>query len=412
MSVLREKKLLLGITGGIAVYKACEVVRNLTDLGVEVQVAMTEAAQKFVTPLTFETLTGKPVLTNLFSTSEMVSTRHIEVPRTADRVLICPATANFLGKSANGLADDLLSVMVMVAGAKKTIYCPAMNSDMWANPAVQQNVARLKQQGALFIDPEFGQLACGTTGIGRLAAVERITARTKIELLRNQDFANKHILITAGPTEEALDPVRFITNASSGKMGFTLAEAALSQGARVTLVSGPTALVPPEEATVIKVRSASEMETAVLDCFTTTDVVIMAAAVSDYRPVDYSSTKIKKGGEHITVELQKNPDILARLGKQKKHQLLVGFAVETENIIANASQKLRDKNLDLIVANNPLVAGAGFQSDTNEVTLINRAGEEKQLALMSKFEVSLNILMEIAILLGIKPSPFKTTIHV
>ena len=412
MSVLQGKKLLLGITGGIAVYKVCEVVRNLSQLGAEIQVAMTQSAQKFVTSLTFETLSGQPVMTNLFPENEMVTTRHIEVPRNAHRVLVCPATANFLGKAANGIADDLLSVMVMVAGAKKTVYCPAMNSDMWANPAVQNNIAILKKQGASFIDPEYGQLACGTEGIGRLSAIERIISRMKIELLRTNDFAGKHILVTTGPTEEAIDPVRFITNASSGKMGFALAEAALSRGAKVTLVTGPTKLIPPDDAILVKVRSAAEMGKAVLDVFPVTDVVIMAAAVSDYRPMAYSAAKIKKGSDRITLELQKTNDILAKLGKQKKNQLLVGFAVETENIIANASHKLREKNLDLIVANNPLVEGAGFQTDTNVVIFINREGEEKHLSLMSKFEVSLNILEEIAILLGIKPSPFKTTIHV
>jgi phosphopantothenoylcysteine decarboxylase/phosphopantothenate--cysteine ligase len=317
-----------------------------------------------------------------------------------------------LGKAANGIADDLLSTIVMVAGLEKTIFCPAMNSDMWANPIVKQNLEKLKENGAEFVDPEYGELACKTVGEGRLAASEKIIAKVKIELLRSNDFLGKHVLITAGPTEEALDPVRYITNASSGKMGFALAEAALSKGASVTLISGPTSLIPLDGISTIFVRSADEMKKAVLDAYPSSDIVIMAAAVSDYKPSHYSKSKIKKSGDKISLQLIKNDDILAELGKDKNNRILVGFAVETDNEIASASDKLRNKNLDMIIVNNPNQEGAAFQFDTNQVTIINRTGEEKNLSLMSKFDVSLYIMDEISALAGLKPQFFESTVQV
>ena len=412
MNRLQEKKLLFGVTGGIAAYKSCEVVRILKKLDVNVQVAMTKAAQKFVSPLTFETLSNQPVLTEMFQENGMVATRHIDVPRETDSFLICPATANFIGKVANGIADDLLSTMVMVARLKKTIICPAMNSDMWANPIVQRNINILKELGVAFVEPEHGSLACNTEGVGRLANIDRIISKVKIELLRTDEFAGKCFLISAGPTEEVLDPVRYITNASSGKMGFALAEAALSRGAEVTLVNGPTQLVAPDDASVCFVRSAEEMKSAILSAYSKSDVVIMSAAVSDYKPASVSSSKIKKSADNISLKLKKNPDILAELGENKGDRLLIGFAVETDNIMTNAAEKLRKKNLDLIVVNDPNVEGAGFNTDTNVVTLINREGIEKSLSLMPKFEVAQAILDEIAILKGLRPKPFEDTIQV
>ena len=412
MTSLQGKKLLLGITGGIAVYKVGDIIRNFVKLGVDVQVAMTEAACQFVKPLTFETLSNNPVLTKMFVENEMVATRHIGIPRSAAVILICPATANFIGKVANGLADDLLSTMIMVAGTKKTVFCPSMNSDMWANPIVQKNLSQLKENGSSIIEPEYGDLACNTEGVGRLADLERIISKVKIELLCANDFSGKKFLITAGPTEEALDPVRYITNASSGKMGYALAEAALSRGAAVNLISGPTSLAPPDDANTIFVRNADEMKKAALDVYADSDVVIMAAAISDYRPSSYSSSKIKKGAEKIDLQLQKTTDILAEMGETKNKRILIGFAVETDNITPNAIKKLKMKNLDLIVVNNPNDKGAAFKADTNLVTLINRDGKQKDLPLMSKFDVGLYIMDEIANFQGNKISPSNSAIQV
>ena len=412
MNTLQDKNLLLGITGGIAIYKVCDIVRDLVKSGIRVQIAMTNSARKFVTPLTFETLSNQPVMTGMFVENEMVATRHIDLPRDSNAVLICPATANFIGKAANGIADDLLSTMVLVAGAKKTIFCPAMNSDMWANPIVQNNLARLRESGSSIVEPEYGDLACKTVGIGRLAKIERIISKVKIELLRTNDFSGKKFLITAGPTEEALDPIRYITNFSSGKMGYALAEAALSRGGEVTLISGPTTLNPPDDAHTIFVRSAEEMKEATLDVYSDSDIIIMAAAISDYRPAAYSSSKIKKSTDKIDLSLKKTADVLAYMGKNKNGRILVGFAVETDNMVPNAVKKLKKKNLDLIVANDPNVKGAAFRADTNLVTLVNRNGTEKELSLMSKLEVGLSIMTEIAGIIGKKNSHFESTVQV
>lgn len=396
MNTLQDKKLLLGITGGIAAYKSCDLVRDFVKSGIQVQVVMTGSACKFVSPLTFETLSNHPVMTDMFIEHDMVATRHIDIPRDTNAILICPATANFIGKVANGIADDLLSTMVMVAGAKKTIICPAMNSDMWANPVVRKNLAFLRENRFFIVEPEYGDLACKTVGIGRLAHIERIISKVKIELLRTNNFTGKKFLITAGPTEEALDPIRYITNFSSGKMGYALAEAALSRGGEVTLISGPTSLKPPDDANTIFVRSAEEMKKATLDVYPKSDVIIMAAAVSDYRPVAYSSSKIKKSTAKMDLTLEKTTDVLAYMGKNKNGRILVGFAVETDNMVPNAVKKLKEKNLDLIVANDPKVEGAAFRADTNQVTLINRNGTEKDLSLMSKLDVGLYIMAEIS----------------
>ncbi len=414
MPVLEGKKALVGITGGIAAYKAVQVVRELRRLGARVQVVMTRAAQEFVSPLTFETLSGQPVLTDLFGKETGVGVRHVEIPAAADLFLVCPATANFLGKVAHGIADDLLTTMALVAGAPKTLICPAMNTAMWENPAVQENVQHLKKLGYRFIGPEFGELASGAEGegMGRLAAVERIVSRAKIELLHTDTLAGSHFVISAGPTEEPLDPVRFLTNASSGKMGYALAEAALSMGATVTLITGPTVLLPPDGAEVIKVRTALDMHKAVLSAAKGAHCVIMAAAVADYRPAEISPQKLKKAGETLQLKLVKNPDILGELGARKENLCLVGFAVETENAVANAAEKMRGKNLDMVVVNNPMQEGAGFHTDTNIVTILTRDGDEIALPKMSKFEVALRIMDEVAVLMGRKPPRFRQTIEV
>ncbi len=412
MSVLTNKKLIIGVTGGIASYKVCDVIRSLKDLGADVQVIMTRNANKFVTPLTFESLSNNPVLTEMFAEDESVATRHIDIARDCDALLICPATANIIGKITNGIADDLLSTIIMVAGEKKTILAPAMNTDMWNNPIVQKNVSKIKDLGYGFIEPEFGLLACRTEGIGKLAAVERIVSKIKIKLLQTEEFRNKHFLITAGPTQEAIDPVRFLTNNSSGKMGFSLAEAALSRGAKVTLVSGPTSLNPPEDVDFKTVQTAEEMKKIVDEVYSSSDVLIMSAAVSDYRSAAISSTKIKKNSKSLNIDLEKTTDILAELSTKKNNRIFVGFAIETDNIIANAHEKMLKKSLDIIVANNPLVEGAGFGTDTNVVTILSQSGDEICLPKMNKFEVALHILDEVAVLLELRPPKFRSAIQV
>lgn len=414
MPVLEGKKVLLGVTGGIAAYKAAYVVRELRRLGAEIEVVMTHAAQEFVGPLTFETLSGRPVLTDLFEKGKMVGVRHVDVAVSADLVLVCPATANILGKVARGIGDDLLSTMIMVAGPHKTLFCPAMNSSMWANPAVQENVSRLKEMGFHFVGPDYGELASEVegVGIGRLADPQRIVSRAKIALLHSDVLAGTHLVISAGPTEEPIDPVRFITNASSGKMGYALAEAALTMNASVVLVSGPTNLTPPDGVEFVRVRTALEMHDAVVQAAKGAHGVIMAAAVADYRPAEVSPQKIKKNGDKLRLELVKNPDILAELGEKKENLCLVGFAVETENAIANAAEKMRRKNLDMIVVNDPTQEGAGFYTDTNIVTILTRDGQEIALPRMSKFEVALHIMDEVAVLLGRKPPRFRQAIEV
>lgn len=412
MSVLENKKLIIGVSGGIASYKVCEIIRALTELGADVQVIMTENATRFVTPLTFESLSNNPVLIEMFPENETVATRHIDLVRECDKILLCPATANIIGKISNGIADDLLTTLVMVAGAEKTILAPAMNTDMWSNPIVQRNITSLKDLRYGIIEPEVGLLACRTEGIGKLAAVERIVSKIKIELLQTNEFKNKHFLITAGPTNESLDPVRYLTNNSTGKMGFALAEAALSRGAEVTLVSGPTSLLPPEGAEFKSVKTAEDMEKAVSEFFISADIVVMAAAVSDYKPAKVSAAKIKKKQDNLTLELTKTTDILNSISGKKDKRIFVGFAVETENLVANATIKMQNKNLDLIVANNPLTEGAGFAADTNIVTILNRSGDELSLPKMSKFEVALHILDEIAVLIELRPPKFKSAIQV
>lgn len=386
-----EKKILVGVTGGIAAYKTCEIIRELKWNHAEIQVVMTNAAKEFITPLTLATLSENPVLTEMFGESYSTSTVHIEAARWANAILICPATANTIGKIASGIADNLLTTLVMATTAP-VIFCPAMNREMYANAIYQQNVAKLKQAGYSFVESEVGELACGEFGWGRLADSIHIIDKLKKVLLSTAELKGKKVLVTAGRTEEPLDPVRFITNYSSGKMGFAMAEAAALKGAAVTLISGPNHLQPPDDVKYTSVQTSDQMAEAVIQSAAEQDVIIMAAAVADFKPETFFKHKIKKADQLSSVNLIKTKDILREIGKNKGDKILVGFAVETENEIENAKRKLVEKNLDLIVVNNPLEQGAAFGSDTNIVTLIDSQGNTEKFPLMSKREVAVKIL--------------------
>ncbi len=385
--LLDGKRVLLGVTGGIAAYKSCELLRGLVKLGAEVQVVMTRAATKFVAPLTFETLSGRPVLTDLFAREAGASaTVHIEMARWPDAAVVAPATYDFIGKLASGLADEALTA-VLAAAEVPVVICPAMNSRMYDKPALRRNLEALRGWGYRIVGPEKGELAEGEVGWGRLADPEKILDTVKLVLLRHDALAGKRVLVTAGPTQEPLDPVRFVSNRSSGKMGYALAEAALWAGAEVTLVSGPCQLRPPEGVDLRPVRTAEEMLREVEERWSGTDVLFMVAAVSDYRPSRVSDHKIKKN-QALQLELEQTPDILGWAGRHKGDRLLVGFAVETQNELEFGQQKLRGKNLDLIVINNPLEPGAAFEADTNRVTLLDADGHVESWPLMSKIELA------------------------
>ena len=386
--MLKNKTIILGVTGCIAAYKSAQIVRDLKKLGADVWVAMTEEATKFVTPLTFRTLSGNPVITDLFSEElAKLPVPHISLTERADLLLVVPATANILAKVSSGIADDSLSTMIL-ASKCPVIFAPAMNSNMWKAEATQDNVSKLKLRGYKFAGPEFGPLACGDEGIGRLSPVETIIKKVKKELLPSQDLLGLRFLVTAGPTRESIDPVRFISNRSSGKMGYAVAEAAAKRGASVALVSGPTNLTPPSQAEFIKVETAEEMCKATMNRFNKVDVVIMAAAVADFKPKITETQKIKKTQKKDIIELEKTTDILKELGSLKKDQVLVGFSVETENVMENSMEKLNEKNLDLIVVNDT----SGFEAETNKVTLIYRSGETEELPKMGKPHVAERIL--------------------
>jgi phosphopantothenoylcysteine decarboxylase/phosphopantothenate--cysteine ligase len=387
------KRLVLGVTGGIAAYKAVELCRLLVRAGAEVRVVMTAAAGRFVAPLTFQTVSGNRVYQDLFAGGEDYNVTHVGLAKESSLLLIAPATANCLGKIAAGIADDLLTTVVLAARSP-VLLAPAMNEAMWDNEQVRANVSRLAGLGFYFVGPALGELACGDAGRGRMASPEDIFAAAGEALARSQKWHGKRVLVTAGPTREPLDPVRFLSNRSSGRMGYALARAAAEQGAQVTLVSGPVSLPLPAGVNLVRVTTAREMLEVVLQHFNETDVVLKAAAVADYRPAAESGQKIKKGGE-LTVTFLKNPDILAELGERKTHQLLAGFAAETENVAKYAKGKLTTKNLDLIVANDLTQAGAGFDTDTNIVQLFFRDGTQKALPLMSKLEVARVILDEL-----------------
>ena len=396
---LAGRNIILGVTGGIAIYKSASLLRRLKgEEGAEVQVIMTASALKFMTPLIFETFSGKSVWTNLFSDSEMVGVRHVDISEWADALLICPATANIIGKAANGIADDLLSTVICDAGTK-SLFAAAMESGMYNNPVVKENVKRLKDAGFGFIEPETGALASGAEGIGRLADEDTIIQALKNHLPSGA-LEDKKITVTAGPTREYIDPVRFISNPSSGKMGYALAEAARKAGADVTLSSGPVSLPEPAGVEVIRVTTVEEMKKALLERFETSDALLMAAAVGDYTPAEVYDQKIKKNGEDLTLILKRTDDILKGLKKLKKNKIVIGFSVETEKLTENSKSKLKEKGLDLIITNNPNENGAGFAHDTNKVSIIDSKGEIEELDLMSKQELSSIVINKLSILLN------------
>jgi phosphopantothenoylcysteine decarboxylase / phosphopantothenate---cysteine ligase len=390
--MLEGKRIVLGVCGGIAVYKAVELLRLYVKAGAEVHVVMTRSAQEFVTPLTFQTLSGNPVHTELFNLYQEREIGHISLADRADLCVIAPATANLIGKVACGLADDLLSTTLMATRAP-VLFVPAMNVNMWESPIYQANQQRLKDLGFAFMEPVSGFLACGWEGKGKLPEPVAILEET-LALLSPKDLQGETVLVTAGPTREELDPVRFLSNYSSGKMGYALARAARRRGARVLLVSGPTALEVPAGVEFCPVSSARQMREAVLERAAQASIIVKAAAVADFRPARHSREKIKKRSEQaLVIALEKNPDILAELGAQKAPgQLLVGFAAETGDLLEQAGRKLEEKNLDLIVANDVTQAGAGFDVETNIVRLLYRDGSVEDLPQLSKLEVAGRIL--------------------
>jgi len=396
--MLKKKKIVLGITGSIAAYKAAELTRALIKEGAQVKVVMTKSATEFITPLTMQTLSQNQVYLDTFVPAEKYDMAHIALADFADAFIIAPATGNIIGKIAAGVADDLLSTTIMAAG-KPVLICPAMNNKMLTNPIVQDNLSKLQEHGYFIMESAVGELACKTQGSGRLAEITDIIEEIK-SLLTPKDFLNEKVLITAGPTQEPLDPVRFITNLSSGKMGYALATAARRRGAEVTLISGPTFLSPPKVEKIINVRTAREMHKAVMENYKKAKIIIKAAAVADYRPKEISRQKLKKTKESLTVEMKTNPDIIEEIGKNKEGRIVVGFAMETQNLLANAREKLKKKNMDLIVANDVCKEGAGFQSDTNIVTIIDKKGKTETLKKMTKLEAADEILNRVKILLG------------
>lgn len=396
--MLKGKHILLGVTGGIAAYKSAWLVREFVKAGAEVQVVMTRAATQFVTPLTLSTLSQRQVIIEMFPPSPEQPTdqwtKHIDLGMWADVMLIAPATANVIAKINHGLADDFLTTLVLALRCPLVI-APAMDVDMLQNETTQRNISALRESGCFIIDPEAGELASGLHGAGRLPELEKLVQYIDGLLDRvHQDLRGKKVLVSAGPTHEPIDPVRYIGNRSSGKMGFAVANAAALRGADVTLVSGPVAMKTPRNTRRIDVETAQEMQYAMEKEFPNVDVVVMTAAVGDFAPARPASQKMKRGtkNDELSIELRKNPDILKSLGEQKKHQVLVGFALETENEMQNARQKLAAKHLDAIVLNNPGQEGAGFGTDTNIVTVITADGRVEELPKMSKFDVANEIL--------------------
>ncbi|HKN17267.1 MAG TPA: bifunctional phosphopantothenoylcysteine decarboxylase/phosphopantothenate--cysteine ligase CoaBC [Candidatus Sulfotelmatobacter sp.] len=403
-------KIALGVTGGIAAYKAAEIVRLLQDRGIRVQVVMTRAAQEFVRPLTFAALSGEKVITGMFSPGEEHTANidsaieHIAVAQSIDALLVAPATADVLAHFALGIASDFLTTLYLATTAP-VVVAPAMNVNMWNHPATQANLEILRQRGVKIVEPGSGYLACGMTGAGRLAENEAIVAALLEALGASQDLAGETLLITAGPTREKIDPARYLTNRSSGRMGYAMAEAALRRGARVLLVSGPTALTPPGAAETTRVESAEQMRDAVLNLLPRATVVIKTAAVSDYRAKSASPQKIKRKGP-ITLELEPTPDILKEISLRKQAQILVGFAAETENVLENARQKLAAKQLDAIVVNDVSREGVGFDSDRNEVTIITH-DEVVDVPETTKWEVAQRVLDQVVRIRQRRKSPVQ-----
>lgn len=387
----------LGVTGCIGVYKACEVLRELQRRGADVHVVMTANAERFVSAMTFEALSQQPVFLDQFALGAQGEIRHVSLADQADVLLIAPATANSIGKLAHGIGDDALSTLALATRAPLVI-APAMNVHMFEHPAVVENLRILRERGATIVEPGSGYLACGWLGKGRLAEVEDIVAATWSVLARRRDLQGVALLVTAGPTLEDIDPVRFVSNRSSGRMGYRLAEAARDRGARVVLVSGPTALPEPAGVELVRVRSAEQMAQAVADKAEQVQVVVMAAAVSDYRPAEVAASKLKKSEGPLQLELRRTPDILRSLGAAKGARVLVGFAAETDDLVENARGKLRTKNLDLIVANQVGVEGRGFESERNAAFLIDSGGGAVEVPLVSKRELAERILDRIVAL--------------
>ncbi|MGH7782373.1 MAG: bifunctional phosphopantothenoylcysteine decarboxylase/phosphopantothenate--cysteine ligase CoaBC [Candidatus Binatia bacterium] len=381
-----RQTVVVGVTGGIACYKAVELVRLLVKANFHVQVIMTRGAMEFVTPLTFQTLSGNPVASETFNLTQESEIGHINLADSARLFVIAPATANLVGKMANGIADDLLTTVLMATQAP-VLIAPAMNIHMYDNPILQENLRKLRRVGYHVMEPADGFLACGYEGKGRLPDPDKILDEIH-QLLKPKDLKGENILVTAGPNREPIDPVRYISNRSSGKMGYALARAAARRGAEVTLVSGPTALEAPAGTRTINVVTAAEMRAAVLREFERCTAVVMAAAVSDYHPVSPAGNKLKRGKEPLDLRLEPNPDILKELGEKKSGKILIGFAAETEDVTANAKKKLREKNLDMIVANNVTEPGSGFDGDTNIAHVIDCTGAVRSLPLMSKDELA------------------------
>jgi len=391
---LQGKRIVLGVCGGIAVYKAVELLRLLTKAGAEVFVVMTENAQQFVTPLTFQTLSRHPVHSGLFDLIREQEIGHISLAERADLFVIAPATANLIGKVACGIADDLLSTTLMATEAP-ILFVPAMNVHMWENPVLQENLGKLKGLGRHVMEPESGLLACGEEGKGKFPDPQRVFQEIE-GLFHDRDLEGETVLVSAGPTHERIDPVRFIGNFSSGRMGYALARIASLRGARTILVSGPTALPTPAGVELVAVTSAEQMRQAILGRLAEARVVIMAAAVADYRVAEPFAQKLKKGEEGLTLRLERTADILAEVGRRKEGRFLVGFAAESENLVENAGRKLAAKHLDLVVANDITLAGAGFDSETNIVTLVSADGAIEPLPCLPKEQVAERILDRVA----------------
>jgi len=401
MMILKGKSVVVGVCGGIAAYKVVEVVSRLKKLGADVDVIMTANAQKFVTPLTFRSLSHNPVVTDMFSEPDYWDIRHISLARKADLFIIAPATANIIGKLASGIADDMLTTTITATKAPVLIV-PAMNYNMYSNAIVQQNIDKLKAIGYVFMEPDTGVMAEGSSGKGRLPEPAVIVEKAAAMLRPVRDLEGMRIMVTAGPTRENIDPVRYISNYSSGKMGYAVAQAAYERGADVLLISGPVSLERPQNIGFIQVTTAKEMFEAVMENFPQYDAVVMAAAVADYRVAEAADHKIKKNDDKMVLKLEKNPDILKELGRIKDGRILCGFCAETDHLTENAIKKIESKNLDLIVANDVTMEGAGFGTDTNIIKIIRKDGSMLDLPLMSKLDAAHRILDEIHSVAGEK----------
>lgn len=399
--MLTGKNVLIGISGGIAVYKICDVVSKLKKLNANVDVVMTKSATEFVSPLTFQTLSQNFTVVDMFKEPKTWDVKHINLAQKCDIFLVAPATANIIGKVANGIADDMLSTTIM-ASDKTVIFAPAMNTKMYENIIVQDNIKKLKSFGYKFINPDKGRLACGDHGEGKLASPENIVSYISDLLIAKKDLVGKRILITAGPTKEIIDPVRFITNRSTGKMGYALAKQAVNRGAQVTLISGPTNIeIPKGIKKIVEIESAKEMYESVMQNLNENDIIIGSAAVADYKPRHSSDKKIKKSDDDLVIQLSRNEDILKEVGKVKGNKILVGFAAETNDLMQNSLAKIKNKNLDFIVANDLTKDGAGFGVDTNIVNIIDKNSKIRECPKMTKEEVSDVILDEIKSLLEV-----------